>query len=139
MRALRACCLKTISGSCRRASTPAAEDCERMTMTLMSRNTMRRVTFNSRYKHNPSLSIGDSIHLPDIILSGHFNSKQNTMISMLARTAFRTAAQVAPKGSRAASTEAGAGDYFARRDAIRAHAAGLQKYHLAGIRNIDLT
>lgn len=54
------------------------------------------------------------------------------MISMLARTAFRTAAQVAPKGSRAASTEAGAGDYFAKRDAIRAHAAGLQMYRLNG-------
>ncbi|OJA16121.1 hypothetical protein AZE42_00109 [Rhizopogon vesiculosus] len=45
------------------------------------------------------------------------------MISMLARRAFRTAAQAAPRGSRAASTEAGAGDYFAKRDAIRAHAA----------------
>jgi len=43
---------------------------------------------------------------------------------MLARTAFRTIAQVAPRGSRAASTGADAGDYFAKREAIRTHAAG---------------
>jgi len=42
---------------------------------------------------------------------------------MLARTAFRTVAQATPRGSRAASVEAGAGDYFAKRDAIRHHAA----------------
>jgi cytochrome c oxidase subunit 6a len=61
------------------------------------------------------------------------------MISMLARTAFRTATRVAPRGSRAASVEAGAGDYFAKRDAIRVHAAGLHKYHLAGIANTEST
>lgn len=58
---------------------------------------------------------------------------------MLARTAFRTVAQATPRGSRAASVEAGAGDYFAKRDAIRHHAAGLHKYYLAGIMNTELT
>jgi cytochrome c oxidase subunit 6a len=52
---------------------------------------------------------------------------------MLARTAIRAVARAAPRGSRASSADAGAGDYFAKRDAVRAHAAGLYKHCLVDI------
>ncbi|KAG1784059.1 COX6A, subunit VIa of cytochrome c oxidase [Suillus placidus] len=42
---------------------------------------------------------------------------------MFGRTAVRAVARVAPRGSRASSADASAGDYFAKRDAVRAHAA----------------
>jgi hypothetical protein len=54
---------------------------------------------------------------------------------MLARTAVRAVARAAPRGSRASSADAGAGDYFAKRDAVRAHAAGLHKHCLEDIIN----
>lgn len=52
---------------------------------------------------------------------------------MFARTAVRAVARAAPRGSRASSADAGAGDYFTKRDAVRAHAAGSQKHCLAYI------
>ncbi|KAG1749893.1 COX6A, subunit VIa of cytochrome c oxidase [Suillus paluster] len=42
---------------------------------------------------------------------------------MFTRTAVRVVARAAPRGTRAASVDAGASDYFTKREAIRAHAA----------------
>ncbi|KAH7910869.1 COX6A, subunit VIa of cytochrome c oxidase [Hygrophoropsis aurantiaca] len=45
-------------------------------------------------------------------------------MSFLARSAFRAATRVGPRGSRTLTVDAQpAGDYFAKRDAVRAHAA----------------